>query len=165
MACGPFTRTAGFYKNHPAITQQIITNAGGLTVCGHPITDVDIDHGHSALEAMCVSPHGDQRVQLIRQLTAAALNLNSGSTATFSNFASCNAVCANSGSSESAISSCVSQTDAFNQSGDSLPAEFDDDCGDDDDFPGPPGPADPNPCKAAGDTPCILTSTSLCAVP
>ena len=154
MPAGPFTRTAGFYKNHPTITQQILNGEPGLRVCGHLITDVDVDHGHSALEAMCVSPHGYQRLHLMRQLVTAALNLLSGSSATFSNYLSCDVTCQDLDASESAVASCISQTDGFNESGDPLPAPWD-----------PAGPADPTPCQFAGDTPCLALYPDTCLVP
>ena len=151
---GHFTRTPGFYKNHPDVTQDIITHAGGLMVCGHAITDVSINSGHSALEAMCVSPHGDVRLQLLRQLVAAELNLLSGSTASYGGYAACDAVCRDGHASAWALSSCVSQTDAFNNSGDSLVASFD-----------PPGAADPTPCDFAAGTTCTVLSPEGCTAP
>lgn len=150
---GAFTRTAGFYKNHPTVTQQILTNVGSVTVCGKLITDVDVDHGHSALEGLCVTPLGDQRVQLVRQLITAALNLAAGG-APFGDFAACNTVCQNPAATPMDLTDCVDVTDDYNQSGDNQPAPFD-----------PPGSADPNPCQDAFDTVCTVLAPGPCAAP
>src|SRR5262249_4930022 len=88
---GEFTRTLGFYKSHPAITESIL-NSGALTVCGFTISDVGVDDAHSAIEALCVTPQGDQQLQLIRQLVTAALN-GAGGGAQFAQLAACNAIC------------------------------------------------------------------------
>jgi hypothetical protein len=122
-------------------------------VCGVRITDIDIDHGHSALEALCVSPQGNGRLQLVRQLLSAALN-SAGGGATFTNFARCNAVCIDSSSSGTAIGSCIDAADAFNNGGDNLPASFD-----------TGGSANSEPCNAARRTTCTVLSPSSCASP
>jgi len=76
-------RTPGFWGTHGGeekassnnITLDILAAYGGtLVVCGNPITNTDLCSQNSALEAICVSPKGDSRLQLGRQLTAAALN-------------------------------------------------------------------------------------------
>jgi hypothetical protein len=75
-------RTAGFWAEHGGsekgcsqnITQTVIDAAGPLAVCGESISTTGIDDAASALEAMCVRVRGEQRLQLARQLTAAALN-------------------------------------------------------------------------------------------
>jgi hypothetical protein len=148
---GDWTRTAGFYKNHPSVTQSILTGAGGLTVCGGPITDVDVDHGHSALEALCVTDGG--RAQLARQLLTAALN-GAGGGAVFGDLSRCNTICADADAPTSDISGCIDEADGFNNSGDALPAPFD-----------PAGAADPGACKKAQATACTVVQRSLCAVP
>src|SRR5262249_41524577 len=57
------------------ITQAVIEAAGGsLTICGQCLNNTTVGDASSAQEAMCVSPRGDQTLQLARQLTAAALN-------------------------------------------------------------------------------------------
>jgi hypothetical protein len=57
------------------ISQDVLDAFGGtLSVCGTIIDNTDVGNTHSALEAICVSPKGDSRLQLARQLTAAALN-------------------------------------------------------------------------------------------
>jgi hypothetical protein len=152
LAPGAFTRTPGFYKNHPDVTQGILTAAGGLTVCGHPITDCDVNHGHSALEALCVAVDGEQRLQLIRHLVTASLTRGAGG-ATFSGYATCDAVCRDAGASTDALAACIDAADEFNQSGDRIAAPFDG------------GPANPTPCKFAFATACNLLDPTTCAVP
>lgn len=81
-------RTPGFWATHGGIEKSSSTNitlallnayntanpGNPLNVCGTDITNTDCGSNQSALEAMCVSPKGDSRLQLGRQLTAAALN-------------------------------------------------------------------------------------------
>jgi hypothetical protein len=102
---------------------------------------------------MCAPPCGDQRLQLARQLTAAALNLNSGSSATFADFASCNATCANSNASKYALSDCENKANGFNSSGDCQQDCF-----------GSYGPADGIPCGLADSTVCTLLNPTPCSV-
>ena len=74
----------------------------------------------SALEALCVSPKGDQRLQLARQLTAAALNcVISGAGANCgglleikATFTNCNNLCA--GPPGTDLGMCIEELDAFN---------------------------------------------------
>src|SRR5262249_26781120 len=74
-ACAAICRTPGYWGNHPNVTSQVITLAGGcLNVCGEKIKDVATNDADSAVEAICVSPQGEQRLQLARQLTSMALN-------------------------------------------------------------------------------------------
>jgi hypothetical protein len=153
LAGDGFTRTLGFYKNHPAVTAAILTAAGPLTVCGFTISNIDVDDARSALEAMCVSPQGDQRLQLVRQLTAASLSMAAGG-ATFADLAACNAVCADAGASVISLSACVDDTDDYNRSGDNVVAPFD-----------PAGNADTAPCKKAGKTVCTVPDPASCAAP
>ena len=112
-----------------------------------------MNDGHSALEALCVNIGGDQRLQLVRQLLTAALNMAAGG-ATFPNFAACNAVCQDPGASVTQLSDCIDQTDTYNQSGDGVAAPFD-----------PPGRAAPGLCGAAFETPCTVLTPALCAQP
>jgi len=149
--CQGFTRTVGFWKNHPALTQSILTQAGGLQVCGDLITDVAVDDAHSALEAMCGPTTGRPRFQCCRQLMAAALNGAAGG-ATFTDLASCNAICGDPNSAAADVQACISAADAFNQSGDNL------------DLPFPSGPAKSGPCKNAADTDCTIIHPTNCAV-
>jgi hypothetical protein len=82
-------RTPGFWGTHGGVEKEErstnitlalldaynAANVGNeLTICGVPITNTDCGSPNSALEAICVSPKGDQTLQLARQLTAAALN-------------------------------------------------------------------------------------------
>jgi hypothetical protein len=71
-------RTPGFWGTHGGteksssqdITGAVLATFGGtLEICG-----VTVDSTADALQAICVSPKGDSRLQLARQLTAAALN-------------------------------------------------------------------------------------------
>jgi hypothetical protein len=55
------------------ITQTVLDNYPGLTICGHPINTTDLTNT-SAVEAICVAVKGDSTLQVARQLTAAALN-------------------------------------------------------------------------------------------
>jgi hypothetical protein len=152
MPSGDWTRSAGFYKNHPTVTGQILTDSGGIAVCGRTITDVDPDDCHSALEALCIEVHGDQQRQLVRQLTAAALTTAAGG-ATFTNFVACDAVCQNPSATKSQLADCIEQTDDFNLSGDSVPSPID-----------TGGGADHGPCEAAFVTPCWVLDGPSCAV-
>jgi len=87
--CVSICRTAGFWGTHagtecpkkqPDCGSQNITEAvvdkceACLEICGEIITNTDLDSANSAIEAICVSPGGDMRLQLARQLTAASLN-------------------------------------------------------------------------------------------
>jgi len=143
-------RTVGFYKTHPEITQSILDAHGPIVVCGHSIADTGVGDASSALEAMCLSPQGDPRLQLGRQLTAASLTIAAGG-APF-DIGPCNATCADPNATTDALSTCVSAVDSYNMSGDNAPAPFD-----------PPGSADPVPCDQAADTPCTIFDPSLCA--
>lgn len=153
MPGGRFTRTPGFYKNHPDITLTILNGAAGLSVCGRTITNVNVDSASSALEMMCVAVQGDARLQLARQLMAAALSGAAGG-AQFSELASCNAICADPNASATDIQNCSTDADTFNNSGDNVTAPFD-----------PPGSANPTPCKAAQDTACTIEAPAVCATP
>jgi hypothetical protein len=76
-------RTPGFWGTHAGVekqkstnlTQLVIDAAGGtLVICGEDITNTLLGSNESALEAMCLSNNEEQRRQLARHLTAAALN-------------------------------------------------------------------------------------------
>ncbi len=120
-------------------------------MCGGPITDVDVNHGHSALEALCVS--GGGRLQLARQLVTAALNM-SGGGAVFVDFARCNAICANANAATNDVTGCIDEADGYNNSGDNVTAPFD-----------PPGAASTSACKQAQGTACTVIQRDLCAAP
>jgi hypothetical protein len=148
---GAFTRTIGFWKNHPAIAQQVLTAAGGVMVCGRGLADVDVGHAHSVVEAMCVAPKGNQRLQLVRQLTAAALNVAAGG-APFLQQATCDAVCRDGAASTAALADCIDTVTGYNESGDAVLAPFD-----------PPGAASTDPCQRAAKTPCTFLNAGACA--
>jgi hypothetical protein len=148
-----FTRTIGFYKTHPAITAQILASAGPLTVCGKPIANVSVGSASSAIEALCVSPRGNQQLQLIRQLTGAALNIAAGG-APWSGFAACNAACADPNASSMTLFDCIDAADSYNQSGDNVAAPWD-----------PPGSASTASCDLAQKSKCTLLDTSGCTTP
>jgi hypothetical protein len=74
-------RTAGFWGTHGGsekkginTTQRVIDSVGCLEVCGERISNTTVNSDDSAIEALCVSPQGTQLLQLMRQLTATALN-------------------------------------------------------------------------------------------
>jgi hypothetical protein len=145
-----FTRTPGFWKNRPDLTQSVLTAAGGLTVCGQLIDDVAADDAHSALEALCGPDQGVDRFQCCRQLMAASLNLAAGG-ASFVDLASCNAICADPSSAADAVAKCEGDADAFNNSNDNVSTPF------------PEGSADPNACKDAANTACTIVDPTSCA--
>ncbi len=91
LAACKVCRSAGFWGTHAGeecpkkkldcgsqnITQAVIRDEcdeSCLEICGESITNTDLDSGNSALEAMCISPAGGQRLQLASQLTAMSLN-------------------------------------------------------------------------------------------
>jgi hypothetical protein len=102
-------------------TQVVIGAAGGcLDICGEKITDTCLDSADSAVEAMCVAVQGDIRRQLVRQLTAAALNcvVSGGGpgcdgVSVEAIFATCNLVCTGA-SGAMTTQQCIDQLDAFN---------------------------------------------------
>jgi|GEM_PF-2872935 len=131
-------RTAGFWGTHGGteknksinITQAVIDfhlngmAAGPLNVCGEQINNTIVNNAASALEALCVSVQGDQRLQLARQLTAAALNC---SVSGYQNcegypkyeglFAECNRLCAETDTAQQTITYCISAIDCLNNGG------------------------------------------------
>lgn len=147
-----FTRTPGFYKNRPALTQSILDAAGGIEVCGLTIDNTSVGSASSALEAMCGPNGGDKKTALIRALTAAALTQAAGG-ATFGGFDLCNMTCADPGASDDELSACTKITTAFNESGDNLSAPFGG------------GSADSVPCQEAGDSACRLSDPATCPNP
>jgi hypothetical protein len=142
-------RTAGFWGTHAGeecpgnksdcgsqnITQDVIDACGGpgeqcLEICGESIFNTDLDSGNSALEAMCVSPAGDDALQLARQLTATALNCCisvgeddcEGIDEWEDIFIYCNSVCAL--NLTDSFDYCINTLDCLNKGG--IPLEFDD---------------------------------------
>lgn len=127
-------RSAGFWGTHSGtdrwggknITQSVVDAADGLEICGKAVDVTSLSTTASALEALCVSPRGDQRLQLARQLTAAALNcVVSGGGPLCEGvsieelFGRCNSLCA-SGNSGEAIGSCIDALDCFSNGGKQL---------------------------------------------
>jgi cysteine-rich repeat protein len=126
-------RTPGFWGTHAGeekegksqnIAQAVIDAAGGcLEVCGEVITTTEVGNAESALEAICVSPRGNQKLQLARQLTAMALNCiisGGGPTCTAMScediFLECNNVCASDMGMYS-IQECIMMVDSWNNGG------------------------------------------------
>jgi uncharacterized repeat protein (TIGR01451 family) len=125
-------RTPGFWSTHAAgdkknsynLTQLAIDAAGGsLSICGTTIDNTNVGNEFSALEAMCVSPQGNQLLQLARQLTAMSLNCvisgggaDCSGTSAESLFQAANEACA---SGVANASDYISDVDAFNNGVDS----------------------------------------------
>lgn len=173
-------------SNSQNITQQVINAAGGTLglICGVEITNTQVaDSGdsctelnateHSAVEAICVSPTGNQRLQLARQLTAAALNCvisgfgadcSGGGTDLADLFSDCNTACTN----NSGFGTCIGDLDAFNNGTSSVaPGCHDRELVNEGlglDFE-PPGPAgSSNACNTAiQNNVTIFTTTDFCA--
>ena len=140
-------RTPGFWGTHGGaeknrstnITQAILDTFGGtLTICGTTISNTNVGSPNSALEAICISPKGDSRLQLARQLTAAALNCgitnnnDEGTCSTDANgaapcagvsigdvFDACNAACLTGTTAvvNGNTISCIEAIDCFNNGG------------------------------------------------
>ncbi|HYV20552.1 MAG TPA: hypothetical protein VFC25_16135 [Verrucomicrobiae bacterium] len=126
------------------ITEAVIDCADGncadhtandyLLICGEKIDSpdsnpadgtTDVNDAASSTEAMCVEVRGDSRLQLARQLTAAALNCvisgggadcaGTGSYTTV--FSTCNSTCADANAGKSDVTACISQLDCLNNGG------------------------------------------------
>jgi hypothetical protein len=142
------TRTPGFWGTHPHIADLFVP----VTVCGNPIVQTDSGTCDSSSEAMCVSPGRESKrnrayAQLVRQLTAAKLNL--AATAVNGGFCGgniqtkisrCEELC---GEDQKTISEsgCIDELAGFNETQDTFsvtPSPFDS-----------PGPANPTQCRAA----------------
>jgi len=118
-------RTPGFWKTHGSVSQSVITaNGGCMEICGEVITTAtagSVGSANSVLEAMCISPRGEQRLQLVRQLTALALNCGvsgfgldcGGNAGLDSLFTDCNAACL----SNTGVGDCIESIDCFNNGG------------------------------------------------
>jgi hypothetical protein len=160
---GCFTHTPGFWGNHPAITSQFLN----VEVCGVTIDNVLAFSGTSAIEAICSVGRdgeilGPQLTQLVRQCTAAALNIAASGegggncSSEFPNLetqmdACCSAQSACTGflpPGGFTVNSCIEILDAFNNSIDTLPPF------------GPfvsPGPADSSACRDARNNGVVVT--------
>ena len=82
---------------------------------------------------------------------AATLNGAAGG-AVFADLAACNATCGDPNAADAAVQACEGEADMFNGSGDNVNPPF------------PEGNADPNPCKAAAATACLIIDPTACAV-
>ncbi|MGA1839332.1 MAG: hypothetical protein ACMUIU_01795 [bacterium] len=132
-------------SNSNNITLAVIDEGGGsLDICGYLVTNtvgtVEVGHGknlveipssdpESALEAMCVRVKGEHKLQLIRQLTAAALNciVSNGSSdcsgvSIGPIFEACNAACKGDPSPYT-VEECIYAIDCWNNGG--RPAQID----------------------------------------
>jgi hypothetical protein len=106
------------------ITQQVIDACGDcLDVCGEIIDDTALNSADSAIEAICVSPTGDSRLQLARQLTAMALNCcisgfgsDCDDPSLSELFNGCNMACIGSEDVDE-ITGCIDAVDCFNNGG------------------------------------------------
>ena len=164
-------RTPGFWKTHAAdgsqvpkkpsannisqfFVDQAIADGMPITVCGVPILNTLVGSQNSVLEAMCISPRGDSRLQLARQLTAAFLNcqVETCPSAVLDLLNNCNQNCIN----NTDVGSCIEDIDAFNNGISNLAPGCHDR-----DIPqfSPPGPAGSSGlCKDAQDSGCTIFS-------
>jgi len=134
-------RTPGYWQTHACaqggcekaegkaqnITGGVLSECGGcLEVCGEIINDTWLMSADSTLEAMCVRPSADKDspLQLVRQLTAMALNCcvsnfgpDCGGDANLDAlFSDCNDTCIDESGTRS-IGQCVEEVDCFNNGG------------------------------------------------
>jgi hypothetical protein len=137
VGTGCFSRTPGYWGTHPNQTQTVLNQgAPGLVVCGVNLTTTLAGVSGSATEDLCESGKDfknnnttPQQLQLIRQCTAAALNLEAsrvanlgcetadpGITVAFNNCCVGTSSTCDSGKSSSQIdaSGCIGTLDAFN---------------------------------------------------
>jgi hypothetical protein len=100
------------------VTQAVIDAAGGLDVCGTTITNTDLGDSQSAIEAICVAVKGDLERQLVRQLTAAALNCALADCTEYHSdlVADCNSTCADATGTRT-VNECIDELDCFNNGG------------------------------------------------
>ena len=126
-------RTPGYWGSHGGteklpkstnVTQGVIDSVGALQVCGFTITQSDLLYDDSALEAMCVSVKGESVRQLLRQMTAATLNVvisggngDGSGTAQAELMADCNDVCAGTGDPTRDMQQCIGEVDCYNNGG------------------------------------------------
>jgi hypothetical protein len=158
---GCLLRTPGFWGNHPHITSLFLP----LTVCGVNLNTVEAGSETSATEAICSVGNdgqilGPQLTQLVRQCTAALLNVTAsavgggncpGDFPTLESLLNgcCGAESVCTGAPvEGLIQFCIDQLDAFNNSPDTLPPF--------DPFVSP-GPADPSKCQDSRNNGVVVT--------
>jgi hypothetical protein len=159
---GCLLRTPGFWGNHPHITSLFLP----LPVCGVVLDTVEAGSGTSATEAICSVGRdgqilGPQLTQLVRQCTAALLNVAASAsgggncpgdfpplTSLLNGCCDAQSVCTGDPVAGLTIQSCIDQLDAFNNSPDTLPPF--------DPFVSP-GPADPSLCQASRNNGVVVT--------
>jgi hypothetical protein len=128
-------RTGGFWSTHAGTekgavnqTARALAECGGcIVVCGEKIDTTTPNSANSTLEAMCVNEVGGTTKQLIRQLTAAALNCGvSGQTCDCAEstiaeiFSACDAACiagATTAMVDGNTIDCILAVDCFNNGG------------------------------------------------
>lgn len=126
--CDGICRSAGFWSTHAGATGNVTRAAidacdGCLNVCGEIISDTALDSADSALEALCIAPRGDSRLQLARQLATLSLNCcisgfgkrceNDPERAAL--FASCDTLCT--GDDGSNLDECIEMLECLNEGG------------------------------------------------
>jgi hypothetical protein len=159
---GCLTRTPGFWGNHPEITEEFLN----VSVCGVTLNTVDAGSTTSATEAICSVGQdgqilGPQLTQLVRQCTAAALNIAASAegggncSTTFPNLTrqmagccSARSACTGTETADFTVESCIEILDAFNNSVDTLPPFGDFES---------PGPADSELCREARNNEVVVT--------
>ena len=162
---GCLTRTPGFWGTHPgdSPTQTGAADFLPVEVCGRLIDNAAAGNDHSSTEAICSVGRdgqilGPQLTQLVRQCTAAALNIkasaaNGGDCEGESNIGTvfdscCDAVSACTGDATALnVNQCIGLLDTFNNSEDtlSIPA-----------FQSP-GRASPRQCQASKGNGVVVT--------
>ena len=121
-----FTRSPGYWGTHPDVTASLLP----VTSCGLDLTNIGVEEEGSAIEDLCKS--GDdfkangvspQRLSLVRQCTAAALNIaatdamggDCGSDVAGLIASCCDTLCTSDASGQTiSESGCIEMLDAFN---------------------------------------------------
>ena len=112
-------------KNDVTLFNNFPSGFEGLQICGQVISLQEQTGSEipPVVEALCVSPDGDSKIQLGRQLTAAALNclLSGGGkdctgTPMEPVFAACNNSCTAQGQDDQ-VNTCIEKLDCFNNGG------------------------------------------------
>jgi hypothetical protein len=139
--CGDTCRSAGYYGSHAGdddgegnVTGTIAAACGCALVCGEVLSNTEVNDADSYLEALCVSPRGDDRLPVARQLAALSLNCcasgygNDCALDPFLGplFAECNDTCVN--GDPAALQACYEKAECYNTGG--IPTETlpDSDC-------------------------------------
>src|SRR6266498_1834970 len=122
---GFWQERAGTEKGGANLTLLAIEKGGGcLEICGEIITNTAVNSANSAEEALCIRKNGRTLKQLVRQLTAAALNCivtNGAADCTGvsieQTFKDCNAACAQGEGTTDDGLDCERAMDCFNSGG------------------------------------------------